>query len=148
MTYSIQSIDEGDIAVLVAQGIGFWDLTPYANYPYCARSVENMFTELADNHYLRVVKDGEGSILGFMAFWLAPMIWNTALMTATELLFFVHPSMRGIGIGEEMLDHAIKEIGPLVDVMSMGDMATSSDMIELYERKGFQLSERLYTRVM
>lgn len=148
MTYSIESMDDGDVETLVQYGIPFWAMTPYCKeFKYNPDCVRNLVINLADNHYLRVVKQ-EGRILGMIGFILSPLVFNDEVIVATEVFFFIHPSTRGCGLGEMMLERALKDLEPIVDIVAMGDMATSMDMEELYQRKGFSLSERTYTKVL
>lgn len=149
MTYYIESMNEEDVETMVQYGLGFWQLTPYKDdFSYNPESVRDLLYTMADQHYVRVAHSDKGHILGFIAFWLAPMIFNQDISTATEIFFFVHPVARGAGLGEELLDHSIKELEPIVDIMSLGDMATSMHMEELYKRKGFELGERTYTKAL
>lgn len=148
MEYNIESMDDGDVQTLVQYGVGFWELTPYCHkFSYNPECVAQLVNNIADDHYLRVAKDEEGKILGMIGFLLTPLVFNDRVLQATEIFFFTHPSVRGTGIGEALLDRAIAELGPLVEIMAVGDMTTSTDMIDLYKRKGFTLSEQSYTRI-
>ncbi len=149
MTYNIESMDDGDVGTLVSYGVGFWDLTPYCDkFDYNPVTVKRLVLDMADNHYLRVAKNEEGKILGMIGFLLYPLVFNDEVITGTEVFFFTHPKARGMGVGEALLDRALEDLEPIVDILSVGDMSSSMHMIGLYRKKGFTLSERTYTKVL
>lgn len=149
MTYNIESIDIGDVETLVQYGRPFWELTPYCDFfKYNPECVRELVVNIADNHYLRVAKDEEGKILGMIGFLFSPLLFNNEVTVATEIFFYTHPNARGVGIGEALIDRALKDLEPVVDIVSVGDMSSSMHMIGLYRKKGFTLSERTYTKVL
>jgi GNAT superfamily N-acetyltransferase len=149
VTITIESLDEGDVNVLVKYGIHFWDLTPYKDQmDYNPDAVRDLVVDIADNHYLRVAKY-EGGIIGFIGILIHPFLFNEDYTQATEVFFYVHPAFRDKDIGDTLLRRAeedMKRIG--VDLMVVGDMTSSSDLDRAYRHRGFSLSERSYHKVL
>ncbi len=139
---------EADIKVLLAYGEFFWTESPYARkgVPYNTDSVAVLLRALIEDHYLIVTTIDE-VIVGFLGMILGPLPFNRDYTVATELFFYVHPKHRG-SIGSSMMEQAELELADDIDIMSFGDMSSSSDMRLYYEGRGFEMTERSYTKVL
>ena len=144
----IREIVEDDIGTLVQYGKFFWTKTPYvtAGMEYNPGYVAEMLQTLKDDHYLRVY-EVDGEIVGVIGFYLVPFPFNPNYKLAHEIFFFVHPGHRG-AIGKELLEQAERDLADKVDIVTLGDMLSSTDMNDYYTQRGYTLSERAYTKVI
>ena len=88
---------------------------------------------IASVAHLAVCRDEGGKVASFIG----------ADGVMVEMLF-IHPSLRGCGLGPLLLDHAISEHGvTLVDVNEQNEQA-----VGFYEHCGFEVFERSETDAM
>ena len=144
----IREITEHDIGPLVQYGKFFWSKTPYVTtgMEYNPGHVAEMLNTIAEEHYLRVY-EVDGEIVGFIGFYIVPFPFNPNYTQAHEIFFFVHPGHRG-SIGKELLAQAESDLADKADLVTLGDMMSSTDMNDYYTRAGYQLTERSYTKVI
>lgn len=146
----IRETYDTDLNTLVESGRTFWAKTPYIKKGmfYHPAVVHTLLETMLDYHYLSVSVDQADVINGFLGIWIAPFMFNTDYIQATELFFFVHPYFRGQGIGTELHKRAEDELKDEVDLFAFGTLNTSTDMEEYYTKNGFEITERIYTKVL
>ena len=136
-----------DIPSLVLHGEFFWDQSPYhKTMPYNPKAVKDLLEVMIDDHYLVVATHGE-QIIGFIGIMIVPFHFNPDYTIGTEMFFFVHPRHRGV-VGKQLINKAEKDLADKVDILSFGDMTTSTDMENYYVTRGYQMTERNYTKVL
>ena len=139
---------ESDIEVLLAYGEFFWQESPYARkgVPYSKESVEQLLNHMIDEHYL-IVTTVDNVIVGFLGMLIAIFPFNHDYAVGSEIFFYVHPKHRG-SIGSSMMLQAELDLAGEVDILSFGDMSSSTDMKDYYDTRGFEMTERAYTKVL
>jgi len=144
----IREITSKDIPVLLVYGKHFWKLTPYvsAGIEYNEDAVRELLQELAEEHYLRVAEE-DGKIIGFVGAMIVPMIFNPKVSVATEVFFFVHPDFRG-ATGSALMDQLEKDLEDQVDLVSFGEMTSSTDMHDYYIDRGYSHTETTYAKAL
>ena len=148
---NLRPIEPNDMRTLLAYGKYFWKQTPYvtSGMKYNSSCVKGVLNDLRDNHYLRVYDHPVHGIIGFIGLFIHPILFNDEYLAATEVFFFIHPDHRERGRARAMLtiaETALKEDG--VDIISMGEMKSSTDMTEWYKGEGYTLSEQTYVKVL
>jgi len=144
----IRKAVEADIEVLLAYGEFFWTESPYARkgITYCKQTVERLLRLMIDDHYLLVTTVDE-VIVGFLGLLIAQFPFNDDYRVGSELFFYVHPKHRG-SIGSSMMLQAELDLADEVDILSFGDMSSSTDMKDYYDNRGFEMTERAYSKVL
>ncbi len=139
---------ESDIPVLLQYGEFFWTQSPYARkgIAYCPRTVEALLVLMIEDHYL-IVTTVDDVIVGFLGMLISQFPFNDDYTMGSELFFYVHPKHRG-SIGSTMMEQAEQDLADTIDILSFGDMSSSSDMRAHYEGRGFEMTERCYTKVL
>ena len=147
----VRIIEENDIKTLVMYGEYFWTQSPYVStgMEYNPSTVKRVIEDLRDEHYLRVYDHPDHGIIGFIGFYIHPMLWNDEYIFATEVFFFVHPDQAGSGRGRTMMNMAEEELKSMgVHLISMGEMRSSKDMASYYASEGYTLTEQTYSKVL
>ena len=138
----------GDLSALLEYGRYFWQKTPYVGkIPYNAKAVKDLIETMMDAHYLIVSEEGT-VLVGFLGMFLTPMIFNPDYVVATEVFFFVDPAHRGKETGASLFARAEYDLADIADILSFGDMTTSTDMADMYTRNGYVYTERAFTKVL
>ncbi len=141
----IRDANVADLFALVQYGEYFWKQTPYCSkIPYNPQAVRDLLTWMIEDQYLYLFEHGR-TIAGFLGLIEVPLMFNPEFNLATEVFFFVNPKYRGQGISKELYAYAEEDIQ--TDIISFGDMSTSTDMDTYYKAQGFSLTERTYTKV-
>ena len=137
-----------DVIPLVHQGAIFWQLSPFADkIGYNPNAVQNLLLQMIEDHFLIVATEGD-EIVGFLGMLLGPVLFNPEYTQAVEVFFYVQPAYRGKGIAQQLHKEADLYLDDKVDVISFGDMSSSTDMDQFYTDRGFTLTERSYTKVL
>jgi N-acetylglutamate synthase-like GNAT family acetyltransferase len=144
----IRKAVESDIPVLLSYGEFFWMESPYASkgIAYCPQTVERLLQLMIEDHYLLVATVDE-VIVGFLGMLISQFPFNDDYQMGSELFFYVHPKHRG-SIGSAMMLQAELDLADEVDILSFGDMSSSTDMKEYYDTRGFEMTERCYSKVL
>jgi len=139
---------EADLEVLLAYGEFFWTESPYARkgIEYCKQTVERLLRDMIEDHYL-IVTTVDNVIVGFLGLLLAQFPFNDDYTVGSELFFYVHPKHRG-SIGSTMMLQAELDLADEVDILAFGDMSSSTDMKNYYDNRGFEMTERSYSKVL
>jgi len=137
-----------DIPVLLSYGEFFWSESPYARkgIEYCPQTVERLLYDMIEGHYL-IVTTVDEVLVGFLGILTAPFPFNDNYRVGVELFFYVHPKHRG-SIGSTMMLQAELDLADEVDILSFGDMSSSTDMKDYYDNRGFEMTERSYSKVL
>lgn len=109
-----------------------WETSVRATHDFLKEEDIEFFKPLILNTYLdavdlRCIRDENGNIIGF-----------SGVADHNLEMLFIHPDVRGKGIGKTLLEYSIKEQGVTkVDVNEDNKQA-----VEFYERFGFKTYER------
>ena len=135
-----------DVPALVAMGQRFLAETPYGGH--LAASPDHL-AELAralleTDRGVIFVADVHGAVVGFLALHAFPHPMSGAL-TANELVWWVNPEARGVGVALLRRGEAwAKAIG--ATCLQMVAPAQATDVQAFYERAGFVPVETMYSR--
>lgn len=136
-----------DIPTIVEMSRKFYETTTYtAHAAMCDESVARLSETLADNHVLLVAEiDGRAS--GMIGMFVAPNMFNNAVLTAHEVVWWVEPSALGAGTGRALIESAIAECKARgCAAVQMVTLSTSPPQAAaLYQKLGFVHSESSYT---
>ena len=135
MGFRIEETERGDDNSLLSELIACWRPSVEATHAFLApddveRIAGYVPDAIASVAHLAVCKDENNRVAGFVGI--------DGVMV--EMLF-IHPSLRGQGLGTLMLDHAVGEHGAsLVDVNEQNEQA-----VGFYLHYGFQVFDRSET---
>ena len=123
MAFRIEDIELGDDTSLLAELVACWRASVEATHTFLTpddieRIAAYVPDAIASVAHLTVCRDENGQVVGF-----------------------IHPSLRGCGLGSLLLDHAVSEHGAtLVDVNEQNGQA-----VGFYEHYGFEVFDRSET---
>ena len=126
MAFRIEDIELGDDTGLLAELVACWRASVEATHTFLTpddieRIAAYVPDAIASVAHLAVCRDENGQVVGF--------IGVDGAMIET---LFIHPSLRGCGLGSLLLDHAVSEHGAtLVDVNEQNGQA-----VGFYEHSG------------
>lgn len=94
-----------DIEEIVEVGGLFWSEHYYSEYgDYNENNTRMVLHSMVDGELTTViVARDEGSLIGYIAFIVAPVLWGN-LRSAAESLWWVAPTHRSKGVGKDLLD--------------------------------------------
>lgn len=136
-----------DLTNLVEMCEDFWTHSTF-DEPFDRESVCPTLVQGIEQDSI-VVYERDERLLGFLALVIGPLIVNHKVLQATELAWWVDPSVRGSTVGVKILDKAekvaknkgCKYFNAAYMMSSMPESIKS-----MYERKGYTQSEVLYTK--
>jgi GNAT superfamily N-acetyltransferase len=126
MAFRIEDIELGDDTGPLAELVACWRASVEATHTFLTpddieRIAAYVPDAIASVAHLAVCRDENGQVVGFIG----------VDGTMIEMLF-IHPSLRGCGLGSLLLDHAVSEHGAtLVDVNEQNGQA-----VGFYEHSG------------
>ena len=132
MAFRIEDIELGDDTGPLAELVACWRASVEATHTFLTpddieRIAAYVPDAIASVAHLAVCRDENGQVVGFIG----------VDGTMIEMLF-IHPSLRGCGLGSLLLDHAVSEHGAtLVDVNEQNGQAC-----RFYQHMGFQVAGR------
>lgn len=135
MAFRIEEIELGDDASLLTELVACWRASVEATHTFLAPSdIERIAAYVPDAiasvAHLAVCRDEGGKVAGFIG-----------VDGAMVEMLFIHPSLRGHGLGTLLLNHAIDEHGAtLVDVNEQNEQA-----VGFYRHYGFEVIGRSAT---
>ncbi len=135
MAFRIEDIELGDDTGLLAELVACWRASVEATHTFLApddieRIAAYVPDAIASVAHLAVCRDENGQVVGFIG-----------VDGAMIEMLFIHPSLRGCGLGSLLLDHAVSEHGAtLVDVNEQNGQA-----VGFYEHYGFEVFDRSET---
>ena len=138
MAFRIEGVELGGDPALLAELIACWRASVEATHTFLTpddigRIASYVPDAIASVAHLAVCRDEGGKVASFIG----------ADGVMFEMLF-IHPSLRGCGLGPLLLDHAISEHGvTLVDVNEQNEQA-----VGFYEHCGFEVFDRSATDAM
>ncbi len=121
MAFRIEDIELGDDTGPLAELVACWRASVEATHTFLTPDdIERIATYVPDAiasvAHLAVCRDENGQVVGFIG----------VDGTMIEMLF-IHPSLRGCGLGSLLLDHAVSEHGAtLVDVNEQNGRPSAS----------------------
>ena len=146
MAFRIEDIELGDDTGLLAELVACWRASVEATHTFLTpddieRIAAYVPDAIASVAHLAVCRDENGQVVGF--------IGVDGAMIET---LFIHPSLRGCGLGSLLLDHAVSEDGvnPLTKQRAFGAELTSKvvalmSAVGFYEHYGFEVFDRSET---
>ena len=138
MAFRIEDIELGDETSLLAELVACWRASVEATHTFLTpddieRIAAYVPDAIASVAHLAVCRDENGQVVGFIG-----------VDGAMIEMLFIHPSLRGCGLGSLLLDHAVSEHGAtLVDVNEQNEQA-----VGFYEHYGFEVFDRSETDAM
>ena len=135
MAFRIEDIELGDDTSLLAELVACWRASVEATHTFLTpddieRIASYVPDAIASVAHLAVCRDEGGKVASFIG----------ADGVMVEMLF-IHPSLRGCGLGSLLLDHAVSEHGAtLVDVNEQNEQA-----VGFYGHYGFEVFDRSET---
>lgn len=135
MAFRIEDIELDDETSLLAELVACWRASVEATHAFLTsddieRIAGYVPDAIASVAHLAVCRDEGGKVAGFIG-----------VDDAMVEMLFIHPSLRGCGLGSLLLDHAVSEHGAtLVDVNEQNGQA-----IGFYEHYGFEVFDRSET---
>ena len=138
MAFRIEDIELGDDTSLLAELVACWRASVEATHTFLTpddieRIAGYVPGVIASVAHLTVCRDESDQVAGFIGV-------DDAMIET----LFIHPSLRGCGLGPLLLDHAISEHGvTLVDVNEQNEQA-----VGFYEHCGFEVFDRSATDAM
>lgn len=136
MAFCVEDIELGDDTSLLAELVACWRASVEATHTFLTpddieRIAGYVPGAIASVAHLTVCRDESDQVAGFIG-----------VDGAMIEMLFIHPSLRGCGLGPLLLDHAISEHGvTLVDVNEQNEQA-----VGFYEHCGFEVFDRLGNR--
>ena len=138
MAFCVEDIELGDDTSLLAELVACWRTSVEATHTFLTpddieRIASYVPDAIASVAHLAVCRDEGGKVASFIG----------ADGVMVEMLF-IHPSLRGHGLGTLLLNHAVSEHGAiLVDVNEQNEQA-----VGFYEHCGFEVFDRSATDAM
>ena len=132
MAFRIEDIELSDETSLLAELVACWRASVEATHTFLTpddieRIAAYVPDAIASVAHLAVCRDENGQVVGFIG-----------VDGAMIEILFIHPSLRGCGLGSLLLDHAVSEHGAtLVDVNEQNGQAC-----RFYQHMGFQVAGR------
>lgn len=135
MAFRIEDIELGDDTSLLAELVACWRASVEATHAFLTsddieRIAGYVPDAIASVAHLAACCDENGQVVGFIG-----------VDGAMIEMLFIHPSLRGCGLGSLLLDHDVSEHGAtLVDVNEQNGQA-----VGFYEHYGFEVFDRSET---
>jgi GNAT superfamily N-acetyltransferase len=144
----VRNATEADVPAITAMARKFYGTTAYANFtPMSDDTVSGLARTMIDSGVM-LVADRDGELVGMAGLFVGPFLFNNAIKTAHEVVWWVDPDAQGMGAGKALLG-AIEPACRARDVhaIQMVHLSTSPPQAAaLYERMGYHLSESCYTK--
>lgn len=141
---------DDDLSGLVEMARNFYAASPYQSVPFSEESALRWYARMAEAGLLFCAKDGD-EIAGVVGGLSAPFLINDTYNVGVELLWWVEPKYRGTGAGELLLNAIEAKARELkLAKWTMVSLASAelhpSAVGKIYERRGYVLTERAYTK--
>lgn len=139
-----------DIPAIIRMGRLFWSQTPYREIPYCPDSIALACGQMLEQRLL-LIGEFSGQIAGAVGAMASPLYANRSVLVAAELFWWVEPEYRNSGIGKMMLtgiEQAAKDAGVYRFSMMAFDDLELEKAAKVYERCGYQATERTWNKVL
>lgn len=140
-----------DMTKIVELSDKFYQTTHYANdMPMCPMTV-GMLVQSLTEHAIMLVAEHEGEIVGMIGCAVIPYIFNHAYNQCCEIVWYVDPSHRGLGIGPALIkanEEACNEFENVKRIQMIDLPSSPPEAAAYYERTGYFLSERVFTKTV
>jgi len=137
-----------DITQCLEIGEEFWNETPYADsIEYSQPGALGLLTGLVQARTL-LVAESDSRIVGMAALLVTPFHFNPEIKVGAEIFWYVSPSHRESGTGEDMLV-ALEELARYhgATLWSMGSFGHKG-ADRLLNDHGYKLTESTYSKVL
>lgn len=148
----IRPATEEDMPRVLEMSMHFYPLTSYwtrSKIPMDCEYVSALIMGLIDNGILNVAVVDD-RVVGMVVLVYIPFLFNPNYSTAGEIIWWVEPEYSGAGLGRALLqsvESSAREKG--VRHIQMIDLATSPIQAgKLYESEGYELTEKVWTKVI
>lgn len=94
------------------------------------------------------VAELDGKVVGMIGLMFIPFMFNPKYMVGAEVIWWVEPECWGSGVGQNLLEtaEAIAKIHGLKHIQMVDLPNSTLSAARLYERNGYMLTERCYTK--
>lgn len=148
----IRAAELKDLRRIVEMSERFYPYTSYAtksNIPFNPGAAAVLAQGLLEDSVLVVYELG-GVVMGMLGVIIIPFLFNPEYLTAGEVIWWVEPEVQSAGLGEELLlaiEPKLREKG--ITHVQMIDLVNSPvTAANLYQKHGYELTERCYTKVL
>jgi GNAT superfamily N-acetyltransferase len=146
----VRQATQDDVPRIVEMSAKFYQTTSYARWaPFNADTVHDLASNLAENHVMLVAEDA-GELVGMVGLFAAPFMFNSDVMAAYEVVWWVDPDAQGRGAGKALLQ-AIEPacVARGCRAVQMVHLASSPPQAAaIYERTGYGHTESSYTKLL
>lgn len=146
----IRKATHDDIPSLLRIGRQYYATSGYAEYaPMDDASAIGVF-ETTLNHGVFLVSEDERGVTGMLGAVIVPFMFNNAISTASETVFFVDKDATQQGVGGALLDAWIEACRTSGVRVMQGHGLTDSnrELSALYASRGFNPSEYSVSKVL
>lgn len=136
-----------DMPALLDMGEKFYETTHYAaSKPYCRETVAGLVKLMLDGVLL--IAERDGAPVGMVGLVVVPWLFNAAMLTATEVVWWVDPEAQKAGIGKallEAIEPACRERGAsTIVMMHLAESPPAASI--LYQRYGYRWTEMSFAK--
>lgn len=138
-----------DVPEVVELARHFWRETIY-DEPFCVDSVRRM-VELAHDQGLLAVLEEEAGVVGFVAGCKGALLGNAAVLTGTELAWWIEPEYRQGRKGIELMQYIERlahDQGIRYWTMISMESSSPETANRIYQRLGYAKTETSFTKVL
>lgn len=148
--FTIRPATEADIPACLEMGVKFHASTDYAAYiPFCRDTVAE-YGRMCIASGVLLVAERAGELLGVVGLFIGPSIFNKAVHSAFELMWWVEPGEQSAGVGKALVaavEPACKARG-VVSIHMLHLNTSPPQAGALYERMGYKYAESVYIKVI
>ena len=141
-----------DRARILEMALAFYATTHYAKMESAAEppegSIEQLIDQLLQPPHILLVAVDDGAIVGMVALFCSPHVFNRSIGAAHEVAWWVEPTARGRAVGAALLDgaeSAARDLGAayiqMIALPESPEAATTA-----YALRGYRLTEFSYTK--
>lgn len=146
----VRQATQDDVPRIVEMSAKFYETTSYAGWAqFNPDTVRDLASNLAEDHVMLVAEDA-GELVGMVGLFAAPFMFNSDVMAAYEVVWWVEPGAQGRGAGKALLQ-AIEPacVARGCRAVQMVHLASSPPQAAaIYERMGYGHTESSYTRTL
>ncbi len=138
-----------DVPYIVEFVKRFYHETSYSRYaPFCAETVAELTEKLSKSGIL-LIATHEDKIVGILGLVVAPFLFNSNVLTCSEVIWYVTPEQQKSGIGIKMIQRAdeIRRLRGCTAFQMMRLEESPSKLDEVFLKLGFHPTEHCFTKV-
>jgi L-amino acid N-acyltransferase YncA len=145
----VRGATSADMRDILRMARAFYATTEYTtSAPMCDETVEGLANWMIESGVMLVAETEDGAVVGMVGLAVAPFMFNRAITSAHEVVWYVDTAARNSGAGRALLaaiEPACAARG--ISRVQMVHLTNSpAEAAALYERMGFHLSESCYTK--